>query len=75
MKTKTLKELRISKGLTQEQASKLLDINKNYLSMVENKLRNPSDRLKEKMSKLYKVEIVDIFLAINSTKRLNQERR
>ena len=70
MNNKTLKDLRNNKKLTQDQASKLLAITKDYLSMLENGDRNPSDNLKEKMAKLYNCEIADIFLAINSTKRL-----
>lgn len=70
MKNKTLKDYRNAKGLTQEQASKILSITKEYLSMLENGDRNPSDSLKEKMAKLYNCEIADIFLAINSTKCL-----
>lgn len=65
---KSLKQMRLDKGLTQEQASKLLGINKIYLSMLENKSRNPSDELKQKMAKLYKCTISDIYLSINSTK-------
>lgn len=64
----TIKGLRQNKNLTQEQASKILGIQKNYLSMIENGTRNPSDKLKEKMSKLYKVEIAEIFLACKTTK-------
>ena len=72
MKKKTLKDLRESKKLTQEQSSKILLITKEYLSMLENGIRNPSDTLKEKMAKLYGCSIPDIFLAINSTKRLTK---
>lgn len=72
MKNKTLKDFRIEKGLTQEQTSKILNITKEYLSMLETADRNPSDNLKEKMAKLYDCEMADIFLAINSTKRLKQ---
>ena len=64
----TLQEMRQKKGLTQEQASKILDISSDYLSMLENKIRNPSDKLKKKMAKLYEVPVTDIFLAINITK-------
>ena len=41
--------------------------------MLENGERNTSDSLKEKMAKLYNCEIIDIFLAINSTKRLKNK--
>lgn len=67
---KTLQDLRKERQITQEQASKIFSITKEYLSMLENGVRNPSDNLKEKMSKLYNCSIADIFLAINSTKRL-----
>lgn len=72
MKKLTLQDLRKNKDLTQEQSAKILSITKEYLSMLENGERNPSDSLKEKMAKLYNCEIVDIFLAINSTKRLKK---
>lgn len=67
---KPLQELRVKRNLTQEQTAKILGIRKEYLSMLENGERNPSDNLKERMAKLYECDIVDIFLAINSTKRL-----
>lgn len=70
MKKQTLQDLRKNKDLTQEQSAKILSITKEYLSMLENGKRNPSDSLKEKMTKLYNCEIIDIFLAVNSTKRL-----
>lgn len=73
LKKKTLQELRKDKLLTQEQASRLLSITKEYLSMLENGDRNPSDNLKEKMAKLYNCSIADIFLAISSTKCLKQK--
>lgn len=75
MKKKTLQDLRKEKKLTQEQSSKILSITKEYLSMLENGERNPSDNLKEKMSKLYNCDIADIFLAINSTKRLKSVKK
>ena len=74
MKKRTLQELRKNKNLTQEQAAKIFAITKEYLSMLENGDRNPSDSLKEKMSKLYNCSIAEIFLAINSTKRLANKR-
>lgn len=74
MKKKTLKDLRENKELTQEQTAKILAITKEYLSMLENGSRNPSDSLKKKMCKLYECDISDIFLAINSTKRLKRRR-
>lgn len=70
---KKLKELRENKKITQEQASKMLNITKEYLSMIERAERNPSDTLKEKMAKLYEVSITDIFLSIKQTKCLKNK--
>ena len=70
---RTLQELRKDNNLTQEQTANRLKITKEYLSMLENGDRNPSDSLKEKMAKLYDCSIADIFLAINSTKRLKRQ--
>ena len=74
MANKTLQSLRNSRNLTQEQASKILEISPIYLSMLENADRNPSDDLKQKMSKLYGCDIADIFLAIKSTKCLKRKK-
>ncbi len=65
---KTLKQLRESKELTQKQASEILEITKEYLSMLERAERNPSDHLKELMAGLYGVTITDIFFSIRETK-------
>ena len=61
---KTIKELRENRNLTQRETAKLLDITKEYLSMIECGKRNPSDNLKEEMAKLYKVTITDIYMGI-----------
>ena len=68
MKQYNIKELRENIGLTQKEASEKLQIKKNYLSMIECATRNPSDNLKEKMSKLYGVTIYEIFSALKTTK-------
>ena len=68
MKTKTLKKLREENKLTQKQVADFLGITIQYLSYLENGVRNPSDKLKEKMSTLYRCSIQDIFLAVKSTK-------
>lgn len=70
----TLKQLRENKKLTQEQAAKTLNITKEYLSMIERAERNPSDSLKEEMSKLYNVSIAEIFLSIKQTKCLIRQK-
>lgn len=74
MKIKNLQELRKNRELTQEQASKILGIKLEYLSMLENGKRNPSDTLKGKMAKLYGCSIADIYLAVNSTKCLKYKK-
>lgn len=66
---KSMQELRETRHLTQRETAKLLDITKEYLSMIECGKRNPSDALKERLAKLYNVSISDIFLSLKETKR------
>ncbi len=75
MKTKTLKELRESRDMTQEEAANEFEITKEYLSMLERGERNPSDKLKERMAVFYNVSIYYIFLACNETKRLIKNKK
>lgn len=65
---KNLKKLREDNGLTQKEVAKELDTTITYISLIENGNRNPSDKIKEKLAKLYKVTINDIFWAIKLTK-------
>ncbi len=73
MKQYTLKELRENRDMTQGQVAKATDKTTRYISMIEQGLRNPSDTLKEELSKLYKVSIAQIFLAIKTTKSCIKE--
>lgn len=70
MKKYTLKELREKNNLTQKEVSEKLGVNKNYISMIENGSRNPSDKMKNELAKIYKCSVVDIFLSIQTTKCL-----
>ena len=58
MKRYTLKELREKNNLTQKEVAERLKVNKNYISMIENGSRNPSDKMKNKLAKIYKCSIV-----------------
>ena len=71
----TLKKLRENRKLTQEQVSNMLKITIQYVSMLENGERNPSDNIKEKLANLYKCDISDIFLAVKQTKRLKKQNK
>lgn len=68
MKVCTLKELRMQKDMNLIEASKKIGITHTYLCMLESGLRNPSDKLKIKLAKVYDVAPTTIFLACQSTK-------
>lgn len=68
MKQYNLKERREKNGLTQKKVAQLLGVNKNYISMLENGTRNPSDKMKEQLAKIYNCSTIDIFLSIQTTK-------
>lgn len=69
MKQATLKDLRIAKGYTQKQVALLLGKSLRYISALENGKRNPSDKMKYSMAKLYGVTVIEFFLACDRTKR------
>ena len=70
----SLRELRKNRSLTQEQAAKILDITKEYLSMMERGERNPSDRIKEKLANLYDCGIEQIFFACKEARMLRERK-
>lgn len=63
-----IKEIRLNKGFTQLQVAEATELSKDYISMIERGERNPSDKVKEKLSEFYGVSVVQIFLAIQRTK-------
>lgn len=67
MKKITLQELRIKNGYTQNEVAKKTETTTTYISLLENGHKNPSDKMKEKLAKLYKCKIEDIFLAVKLT--------
>lgn len=67
MKRRTMKQLREYNELTQEQVAKETNTTVTFISLLENGKRNASDEMKKKLSKLYKCEIADIFLALQLT--------
>lgn len=68
MKEPNMQELRIKNGLTQDEVAKETGVSKDYISMIERGVRNPSDKMKEKLAKLYNTTVVQIFLACDRTK-------
>ena len=74
MKKITLKDLREKNNLTQKEVAEKLGINKNYVSMIENGSRNPSDKMKNELAKIYKCPVVDIFLSVQTTKCLSKQK-
>ncbi len=67
MKEVTFKELRLKNKLTQEQLAEKSGFSKDYISMIERGERTPSDKAKAIFAEIFKVPIVQIFLAIQRT--------
>lgn len=68
MKQYTMKELRLINELTQEKLAEKTGFSKDYISLIERGKRNPSDKAKAIFADTYNVPIVQIFLAVQSTK-------
>lgn len=64
MKYYTLKELRIKNQKTQKEVAENIGITVTYLSLMECGKKHPSDSVKGKLAKEYKVQVFDIYKAI-----------
>ena len=73
MKKYTLKQLRESRNMTQEQVGKATKKTTRYISMIEQGIRNPSDTMKERLAEVYKVSLMQIFLSTQTTKSCTKE--
>ena len=49
MEEYNMQELRIKNNFTQEEVAKKTGVTKDYISMIERGVRNPSDKMKEKL--------------------------
>lgn len=56
----TLKQLRLSRGLTQERLAKILEITPSAITMYESGARNPSIKVLIKLSKFFNVSIDEL---------------
>lgn len=61
MKYTPMQLQRLRNGLTQEHASKRLDVSRSYLSLLETYQVRVSDELLNKMIKLYQCTMKDLF--------------
>lgn len=68
MKEYNIQELRIKNNFTQGEVANATGVTKDYISMLERGMRNPSDKMNEKLAKLYKTSVIQIFLACERTK-------
>ena len=68
-----LKEFRKKAKLTLSETANLTNLSVRYISMIENKERNPSDKVKLKLAEAYKISASKIFLACVSTESSKQK--
>lgn len=71
----SLKSFRENQGLKQFEAAEKLGITNDYLSMIENGKRSPSNKLTFRMAELYGVKPEDIFLTANRTICTSKEQK
>lgn len=65
-----LRELRLNKGLRQEQVAKLIGVNKNAISTYENDTRQPSFEILVRLANLYRVS-TDYLLGQTSSRSVD----
>ena len=65
-----LKQLRLNKGLRQEQVAKLIGVNKSAISTYENDTRQPSFEILVRLANLYRVS-TDYLLGQTNTRSVD----
>lgn len=65
-----LRDLRLNKGLRQEQVAKLIGVNKNAISTYENDTRQPSFEILVRLANLYRVS-TDYLLGQTSSRSVD----
>ena len=70
---KRIKEIRKSRGLTQEQLSEMIDIETSSLSGIESGRFYPSLHVLEKIAQVFDVELIEFFKF--STVNLKQDKK
>ena len=65
-----LRELRLNKGLRQEQVAKLIGVNKSAISTYENDTRQPSFEILVRLANLYRVS-TDYLLGQTNTRSVD----
>lgn len=65
-----LRELRLNKGLRQEQVAKLIGVNKSAISTYENDIRQPSFEILVRLANLYRVS-TDYLLGQTSSRSVD----
>ena len=73
MKKYTLKELRETRKMTQEEVGKATGKTTRYISMIEQGIRNPSDKMKAILADVYGVSLMQIFLSTQTTKSCTEQ--
>lgn len=68
MKVEKIGKIRERANLTPTEASRKLGITYTYLNYIEKGERNPRDNLKERICKLYGIDMNTLFLSLKSTK-------
>ena len=68
MTQQSIRQIRQGLNLKQCEVAQKVGISNNYLTMIENGLRNPGDTLKQKLCDLYGIDMNTLFLALKVTK-------
>ena len=69
MMGKTIKFLRIAKGLKQAELAERLKVSTNYISLIENDKREPSLSFLKELAKILDIPIGILFLELDMSKK------
>ena len=59
-----LKEIRIKNGLTMRQVAKKAKLSASYICRLEKGVRTPTIKTLDKLSKVYKIDFIDLIIQV-----------
>lgn len=67
MEVPTLRSIRLSKNMDVQVVADEIGVTNMYMYMIERGVRNPGDKIKRKLAKVYNISMDELYDAIDNT--------
>ncbi len=66
----TLRSIRLSKNMDVIEVAEKIGVTYMYIYMIERGIRNPGDKIKRKLAKVYEISMDELYDAIDNTQSI-----